>query len=430
MTSISSLDYQTFAHLHDHWIDYPSHPLVPDIPQEEYELRIARARALMVQHDLDALVVTSSAIGHWFTSFSAPHEWHDRCPARSAWYILTQDGDYLYMTPTTAGEHTNTTRRSTWVTHIRAIVERIHPNEQPRHELWGLWQMPIIFAELGLTGARLAFELGDCMTLGLAVNDFLRLRELLPHAQLVDGSPIYRRLMSVHTPLEVERVRTALAAANWVYDQVPKLLRPGLTERAFMERLAEAFATHYDPDYTFDPVAAWDIRNPETGDSSFYHAVATDRIFRVGDTVSRGYSGVSYRCYGGDIDRVWHIGPAPERVRRSYRINWECVRAMEDLVRPGVRCSEVYAACAAVERHYGLPERQVGRIGHGLRNSGGLSIHPDCHTVLEPGMIISCEPMHAEPWGWFDLEDQYLVTETGHERLNRPAPEEIPVIEG
>jgi Xaa-Pro aminopeptidase len=101
---------------------------------------------------------------------------------------------------------------------------------------------------------------------------------------------------------------------------------------------------------------------------------------------------------------------------------------MEEWIRPGVRCSEVYAACARLEANYGLPERRAGRIGHGLRNSGGLSIHPDCHTVLEPGMIISCEPMHAEPWGWFDLEDQYLVTPTGREMLNRPAPEEIPVI--
>jgi Xaa-Pro dipeptidase len=425
---MSPLDYVPLAHLHDHWIDHPSYPLERDFPQEEYTLRLRRARDLMAQHGLDALVVTSSAIGHWFTSLSAPHEWHDRCQARSIWFILTHDGDYLYMTPTTAGEHSNTTRRSTWVTHIRHLVERLDPSEQPRHELWGLWQMPLIFAELGLTGARLGFELGDCMTLGLAVNDFLRLRELLPHAQLTDGSPVFRRLMSIHTPLEIERVRQALVAANWIYDQVPHLLRPGLTERAFQQQLAAAFAAAYAADYAFDPVAAWDIRNPAAGNSSFYHAVATDRPFQIGDTVSRGYSGVSYRGYGGDIDRMWYIGEPPAQVRRSYQINWACVRAMEDWVRPGVRCSEVYAACARVEAHYGLPERQVGRIGHGLRNTGGLSIHPDCHTMLEPGMIISCEPMHAEPWGWFDLEDQYLVTETGRELLNRPAPEEIPVI--
>lgn len=421
-------NYQQMAHLHDQWLQHPSYLLTPDFPKTEYDLRLRRARELMTQHNVDALVVTSSAIGHWFTSLAEPHEWHDRCPARSTWFILTHEDDYLYMTPTTAGEHSNTTRRSTWVTHIRAIVERVDPSEQPRHEIWGMWQAPLIFAELGLTGARLGFELGDCMTLGLSVNDFLRLRDLLPHARLVDGSPIFRRLMSIHTPLEIERVRQALAGANWVYDQVPAILRPGLTERELMQRLATAFAAQYGADYQFDPVTAWDIRNPVAGNSSFYHAVATDRVFQAGDTVSRGYSGVSYLGYGGDIDRVWRIGPPDEQVQRSYRINWECVRTMEELVRPGVRCSEVYAACARIERHYGLPERLVGRIGHGLRNTGGLSIHPDCHTVLEPGMIISCEPMHAEPWGWFDLEDQYLVTASGHEILNRPAPEEIPVI--
>ena len=423
-----NLDYQTLAHLHDHWLEFPSYPLARDFPREEYDLRLQRARTLMAEHGLDALVVTSSAIGQWFTSMSAPHEWHDRCPARSIWFILTPDDDYLYLSPTTAGEHANTTRRSTWVTHIRSIVERLDDGEQPRHELWGLWQMPLLFAELGLSGARLGFELGDCMTLGLAVNDFLRLRELLPHAQLVDGSPVLRRLMHLHTPLEVARVRTALAVANWVYDQVPQLLRPGISERALMRGLAERFAAHYNHDFAFDPVAAWDIRNPAAGNSSLYHAVPSDRIFQLGDTVSRGYSGVSYLGYGADIDRVWHIGPPAEQVRRSYRINWECVRAMEEWVRPGVRCSEIYAACAHIEASYDLPERKVGRIGHGLRNSGGLSIHPDCHTVLEPGMIISCEPMHAEPWGWFDLEDQYLVTETGREILNRPAPAEIPVV--
>jgi hypothetical protein len=32
--------------------------------------------------------------------------------------------------------------------------------------------------------------------------------------------------------------------------------------------------------------------------------------------------------------------------------------------------------------------------------------------------------------GWYDLEDQYLVTETGREALNPLAPEELPVVAG
>src|SRR6185437_9201530 len=115
-------------------------------------------------------------------------------------------------------------------------------------------------------------------------------------------------------------------------------------------------------------------------------------------------------------------GPPPEIVRHWYRTAWECNRAMAEEIKPGNRCSDIYAAGARIEERNGFPKRLVGRVGHGLRNTGGLSVFPGCHTVLEPGMIISVEPMFGNEYGWFDLEDQYLVTETGREALNGLAP--------
>ena len=420
------MDYAALSHIHDRWVDYPGYPLEHDFSREEYQLRMGRARQEMARENLDALVVTSGAVGQWFTSFREPHEWHDRCPSRSAWYILTPSGDYLYMTPTAHGEHFNTTRRSTWVTHIRAIVERC---VWPRYEIWDIAQMPHVFAELGLEHGRLGFELGDCMTLGLSVNDFLRLRDLMPAAQLVDGSPAIRRLMSIHTPEEIERTRRACQAGIWIHNQVPTILRPGLTEREFVARLAEVFRAHYGEGYSYRPEGAWDVRNPRAGDSNIFHAALTDRTFKVGDLVGRAESGVSYRGYGGDVDRLWYIGQPPDIVRHWYHTTWECNRAMAEVIRPGALCSELYAECARIERKNAFPERKVGRCGHGLRNTGGLSVHPDNHTLLEPGMIISVEAMFGHEYGWYDLEDQYLVTETGHEILNPPAPEEMPLIE-
>ena len=61
------------------------------------------------------------------------------------------------------------------------------------------------------------------------------------------------------------------------------------------------------------------------------------------------------------------------------------------------------------ERH--RPPRQVGRVGHGLRNTGGLSVFPTNHTVLEPNMIISVEPMTSTVFGWITVQEQYVVTD-------------------
>ena len=83
---IRAVDYAARTHHHDHWTDYPGYPLERDFSEEEYDLRVGRARRLMAEADLDALVITTSAVGHWFTSLLEPHEWHDRCTSRSAWY--------------------------------------------------------------------------------------------------------------------------------------------------------------------------------------------------------------------------------------------------------------------------------------------------------------------------------------------------------
>jgi Xaa-Pro aminopeptidase len=109
-------------------------------------------------------------------------------------------------------------------------------------------------------------------------------------------------------------------------------------------------------------------------------------------------------------------------------MTWDCNRAMAAKLAPGVTCAAVFAEGAKVERAFGLDPRPAGRTGHGYRNTGGLSIHPDCHTVLEPGMVISVEPMFANEYGYFDLEDQYLITEKGAECLHLPAKESLPII--
>ena len=241
---------------------------------------------------------------------------------------------------------------------------------------------------------------------------------------------IIRRLLQIHTPLEIEWARRACQAGVWIHTQVPAILRIGMTEREFVAELAAAFHTQYPTsEYTYSPIGAWDIRNPRDTDSALFHAIATERVFRPGDTIARCLSGVSYCGYWGDVDRVWHLGMPDSEVVRWYQITWECIRAMEQVIRPGVRCSEIYAACAAFEARYQLPVRLTGRVGHGLFNSGGISVHPDCHLELEPGMIVSCEPMYANQWGWFDLEDQYVVTATGCEALHASAPPSLPIIE-
>ena len=131
---------------------------------------------------------------------------------------------------------------------------------------------------------------------------------------------------------------------------------------------------------------------PRPATPSCFHAVLTDRVFKPGDQLFRGFSGVSFAGYHADIDRMWHLGMPPREILDTYKLTWECNQAMAAAIRPGVKCSHVYAAHATVERRYGVTPRPAGRCGHGYRNSSGLSVHPDNHTILEPDWSFRWSP--------------------------------------
>ncbi|HKM79074.1 MAG TPA: Xaa-Pro peptidase family protein [Candidatus Bathyarchaeia archaeon] len=422
----SSLNHTALAHLYDACIDSPSMELGRDFPESEYKLRLKKTRELMSMHGIDALVVTTSTNGSYFTSKDRPHEWHNLCQTRAAFYILTIDNDYLYMTPGLGGEHLNSARRRTWVTNIRSVLERFRDND--RIELWSIEYMVESFKELGLSKARLGWELGDCQTLGMSYNDFNEFRRRMPDGQFLDASPILRKLHQIPTPLQIDRIRKACVAAVKMHEQVVDIVRVGMTEREFAKKMDERFEQlRFDEGYIYHMFGYHDVRNPRHPEMNLISKTKlTDRPFFDGDVFNRNTSGMSYLGQDADIDRTFYVGRSPPaNVAKWYRVASKCNEAMAETLKPGVRCSEVFEAENKVTKENGLPVRLVGRNGH-WANPSGLSIHPDVKIMLEPGMVISTEPTLIEDFGYIDIEDIYLITANGCERLHSMAPSEIP----
>ena len=379
----------------------------------------------MLQHGLDALIVCSSTNGRYFTSRDQPNKWHDRVQTRVAFFILTMDSDYLYLTPTHGGENQNTARKRTWVTNIGSVVER--HNEKDRAEQWGLEWMVKAFKELRLDKAKLGWELGDCQTLGISYNDFNEVKRLMPEAQFLDGSGVLRRLHQFPTPLQLDIIRKACHAGAKMHDQVVEIARIGMTEKEFAEKMHRRFEElNFGEGYSFAG-GYDDVRNPKHPEMNLmFKGQITKRRFIEGDVFCRGSSGVSYLGQGADIDRVWYMGGEPPAiVKKWYGATFRCVEAMAAVLKPGNTCADVSAVRNRVAEENGLPQLQVGRNGH-WSDLSGLSIHPDCNIVLEPGMVISCEPTFVSECGYFDIEDIFLIVEDGCKRLHRGAPPEIP----
>jgi Xaa-Pro aminopeptidase len=114
-------------------------------------------------------------------------------------------------------------------------------------------------------------------------------------------------------------------------------------------------------------------------------------------------------------------------LERVYQTVLEAqVRAIA-AIKPGVVAHDVDNVARAYIEKAGFGRRFRHGLGHGL----GLLVHEGprlavkAQTVLQAGMVVTVEPgIYLPGWGGVRIEDDVLVTRTGHEVLTH-APKQL-----
>ena len=100
-----------------------------------------------------------------------------------------------------------------------------------------------------------------------------------------------------------------------------------------------------------------------------------------------------------------------------------------ELIQPGARCCDIALELNEIyERHNLLKYRTFGYghsfgvLSHYYGREAGLELREDIETVLEPGMVVSIEPMIMLPEGHpgaggYREHDILVVTEKGAENI-------------
>ncbi len=132
----------------------------------------------------------------------------------------------------------------------------------------------------------------------------------------------------------------------------------------------------------------------------------------------------TFRQYHGDFGRCAVIGEPGSELRRRHAALCAGWDAIQPLLRPGTRYSELAQAAIAAIRGHGFPQfRYVTPHGLGLEHTDdpkpvGVAPGTKPDQVLEPGMVLNVDmPFTEIGWGSVHLEDTVLVTERGFERL-------------
>lgn len=380
------------------------------IEQAEFGARLDTVRRLLAARQLAAAVLFDPLLIGYLTGFAhSPTE-------RPIVLVVPTDGDVGLLLPRLEEEHV--AERVPLVR--RAWVYPEYPDE--RHPMLHLADA---LAANGLAAAALAVDADGAGSRagyrGPALSD------VLPRARLTNLRQPFTDLRRVKSPAEIALIRACVPFGDDAVRRMTERIGPGSNEIAVgLEVMAEvgaAMLRDLGPAYRgIDngslPVRCGVVGGPKT---ALPHPIDDARPLRRGDVLIPWGCGV-IGGYHSELERTVFLGEPPPAQRRLFGVVRDAQQVAFATIRPGVPCRDVDAAVRRCFREQGVAELVRHHTGHGL----GLEIHEapfldiGDETVLEPGMVLSCEPgLYLAGVGGFRHSDTVLVTESGAEVLTR-----------
>jgi Xaa-Pro dipeptidase len=267
-------------------------------------------------------------------------------------------------------------------------------------------------AERGLLRGRIGLELHQ-----LSVADHAALTAVIPEAQWADGTRTLALMRMVKTAAEIAHLRMAVELSEAGTAALVRKIAPGVTRNALAAAWRGGVEAEAAARRVGNLTGMWEYvsvgPDPWGGDAAA----------RAGDLVKVDV-GCVIAGYSSDAGRTYAVGRASPLQRRLFAALADAYAAGEAEIRPGRLLSDVFHAAQRGLARAGFPAFTRGHFGHGLGANVGSEEWPfiaaDSRIPIEPGMVLAFEtPWYVDGVGGMIIEDQMLVTETGHEAMSR-----------
>lgn len=247
-------------------------------------------------------------------------------------------------------------------------------------------------------------------------------------------------MIIIKSPREIELMREAGKIVAKVFDELKDFIVPNVSTNEIASKAEEIIRRHggipASKGYNGFPGAICTSVN-----EVIVHGIPNNRKLKEGDIVSCDVV-VTYQGYNSDACRTFRVGRVSNEADRLIRVTEECLEKGLEVVKAGVRLSDV---SAAIQRHAEANGYSIVRefTGHGI----GKSMHEDPHIpnygepghgpILKEGMTLAIEPMVlqgkkecyvlADGWTTKTLdgklashhENTIVVTKEGYEILTK-----------
>ena len=366
----------------------------------EYEERVAKLRAAMIESGIDACVFTSMHnvayySGFLYCAFGRPYA-----------LVVTATDSVTVSAGIDAGQP--------W---RRSHGDNITFTDWERNNYWR-----VILSVTG-AGKRIGFE-GD----HISIAQKTLLDEFLKPSATQDIAPITMLQRMHKSAAEIELIKAGAQVADVGGYAVRDAIRAGVREidvamagRDAMElEIAKRF-----PDAEYRDTWVWFQSGINTDGA---HNPVTSRVLERGDILSLNTFPMISGYYTA-LERTLFVQEVDAESLKIWEANVAAHEYGISLLKPGVSCAEVtHKINAFFEERDLLKYRSFGYghsfgvLSHYYGREAGLELREDIDTVLERGMVISMEPMLTIPEGQagaggYREHDILVITDSANENI-------------
>lgn len=220
---------------------------------------------------------------------------------------------------------------------------------------------------------------------------------------------------------ELATIRKAVEIAEKGFEHILDYIEAGMTEIEVANELDFYMRSLGASGVSFETIVASGER------SAMPHGVASDKKIEQGDMITIDF-GCYYNGYVSDMTRTIALGDPGEELKKIHQIVLEANLKVDEAICAGMTGAEL----DKIARDYIAENGYGDNFGHSLGHGIGLEIHegPALHQKndepLKVGNVVTNEPgIYVSGLGGVRIEDDIIITEDGHETINRTSKELI-----
>jgi len=344
---------------------------------KEYESRLKGLRKIMFEKNLDAVVLTSMQnvayySGFLYCSFGRPYS----C-------IVTQERNIVVSANIDAGQPNR-----------RCYGENlIYTDWERDNYLKAIVSLVKRVKKVGIEKDHLTME------------RYQNLNDALSNPQMIDISPFTMQQRMIKSDEEIVLIKSGAKIADIGGEAIVKEIKPGVSEIeiAMIGRDAmEKAIAKYHPDSELRDTWVWFQSGINTDGA---HNPVTTRKLKRGDILSLNTFPMISGYYTA-LERTLFVGEVDDASLKAWEANVKVHRHGLDLIKPGIKCSEITAGLNNLFSELGYLGRRTfgyghsfGVLSHYYGREGKLELREDIDTTLRPNMVVSMEPMIMIPEG-------------------------------